>query len=88
MRTSEDCDGEHHYAGRNDLCPCGSRKKYKKCCELKQRKTRGATMMMLLVGILMAAGVIAGITAMTSDRRDVGAAGWRLVSRTWSLSLI
>jgi hypothetical protein len=62
-------------AGRNDLCPCGSRKKYKKCCELKQRKTRGATMMMLLVGILMAAGVIAGITAMTSDRRDVARPG-------------
>ena len=62
-------------AGRNDLCPRGSRKKYKKCCELKQRKTRGATMMMLLVGILMAAGVIAGITAMTSDRRDVARPG-------------
>jgi SEC-C motif len=62
-------------AGRNDLCPCGSRKKYKKCCELKQRKTGGATMMMLLVAILMAAGVIAGITAMTSDRRDVARPG-------------
>jgi hypothetical protein len=61
--------------GRNDLCPCGSRKKYKKCCELKQRKTRGATMMMLLVGLLMAAGVIAGITAMTSDRRNVARPG-------------
>ena len=61
--------------GRNDLCPCGSRKKYKKCCELKQRTTRGSTMMMLLVGILMAAGVIAGITAMTSDRRDVARPG-------------
>jgi preprotein translocase subunit SecA len=22
--------------GRNDPCPCGSGKKYKKCCELKQ----------------------------------------------------
>ncbi len=22
-------------AGRNDLCPCGSQKKFKKCCELK-----------------------------------------------------
>ena len=21
--------------GRNDLCPCGSGKKYKKCCEVK-----------------------------------------------------
>lgn len=23
--------------GRNDLCPCSSGKKYKKCCESKQR---------------------------------------------------
>ena len=23
---------EHHKIGRNDLCPCGSGKKYKKCC--------------------------------------------------------
>jgi uncharacterized protein YecA (UPF0149 family) len=24
--------------GRNDPCPCGSGKKYKKCCELKAEK--------------------------------------------------
>jgi len=24
-------------AGRNDPCPCGSGKKYKKCCEMKQK---------------------------------------------------
>lgn len=24
--------------GRNDLCPCGSRKKFKKCCEVKASK--------------------------------------------------
>ena len=23
---------EQHKIGRNDLCPCGSGKKYKKCC--------------------------------------------------------
>jgi hypothetical protein len=23
--------------GRNDPCPCGSGKKFKKCCEMKQR---------------------------------------------------
>ena len=44
------------HAGRNELCPCGSGKKYKKCCELKQRKTRGATVMMIVVGILMTVG--------------------------------
>ena len=24
-----------HKVGRNDPCPCGSGKKYKKCCEMK-----------------------------------------------------
>jgi hypothetical protein len=63
------------HAGRNELCPCGSGKKYKKCCELKQRKTRGATVMMIVVGVLMTVGLIAGITAITSDRRDVARPG-------------
>jgi SEC-C motif len=62
-------------AGRNELCPCGSRKKYKKCCGLKKRSSRSATITMLLVGLLLAVGVIAGITAITSDRRDVGRPG-------------
>lgn len=26
-----------HKVGRNDPCPCGSGKKFKKCCELKQK---------------------------------------------------
>lgn len=26
--------------GRNDLCPCGSGKKYKKCCLLKEDETQ------------------------------------------------
>lgn len=31
-------------AGRNDPCPCGSGKKFKKCCDVsKQRKTISAS---------------------------------------------
>lgn len=26
--------------GRNDPCPCGSGKKYKKCCELKKKQKK------------------------------------------------
>ena len=61
-----------HHTGRNDTCPCGSGKKYKKCCELKQRNKRGNTLLLVVVGLLMAAGVAAGITAFTSDRGHVG----------------
>ena len=41
-------------AGRNELCPCGSGKKFKKCCALKKTRARGATIMMLVVGVLLA----------------------------------
>jgi len=61
-------------AGRNDACPCGSGKKYKKCCELKQRTTKGNTLMLIIVGLLMAAGVGVGITAFMSVR-DVARPG-------------
>jgi hypothetical protein len=55
------------HTGRNDTCPCGSGKKFKKCCELKQTK-RGNNVMLIIVGLLMAAGLVAGITAFTTDR--------------------
>jgi hypothetical protein len=57
-----------HHPGRNDACPCGSGKKYKKCCELKLHNKRGNTLLLVVVGLLMAAGVVAGITAFTTDR--------------------
>jgi hypothetical protein len=56
------------HPGRNDTCPCGSGKKYKKCCELKQQKSRGNTVLLVVVGLLMAAGVVAGITAAFTER--------------------
>jgi hypothetical protein len=61
-------------AGRNDVCPCGSGKKFKKCCELKQQKSRGNTLMLIIVGLLMAAGVATGISSFMSDR-DVARPG-------------
>ena len=54
--------------GRNDTCPCGSGKKFKKCCEAKEQSKRGNNMMLIIVGVLMAAGLAAGITAFTTDR--------------------
>ena len=61
------------HPGRNDICLCGSGKKYKKCCELKQHNKRGNTFLLVMVGLLMAAGVVAGITAFTTDRGHTGA---------------
>ena len=55
-------------AGRNDACPCGSGKKFKKCCELKERKSRGNLALLVIVGLLMVAGLAAGITSLTSEK--------------------
>ena len=55
-------------AGRNDACPCGSGKKFKKCCELKEQKSRGNLALLVIVGLLMVAGLAAGITSLTSEK--------------------
>ena len=55
--------------GRNDLCPCGSGKKYKKCHERQEHG--GGTqsrMLMLLVGAAVAAAIVAGIASFTGQR--------------------
>lgn len=61
-------------AGRNDTCPCGSGKKYKKCCELKLQQSRGNTLLLVIVGLLMAAGVATGISSFMSEK-DVAKPG-------------
>jgi hypothetical protein len=58
----------HAKAGRNDLCPCGSGKKYKKCCEAKEGRSRGAIMMMVFVGLILAAGIVVTVASLTGPR--------------------
>ena len=56
-------------AGRNDVCPCGSGKKYKKCHGAKEVSRSGNTLMLIIVGLLIAGGVVAGVSKfMNSDR--------------------
>lgn len=52
--------------GRNELCPCGSGKKYKHCCEGKRRVSKG--MIALLLGIVALAAL--GVYATISGRRE------------------
>lgn len=61
-------------AGRNDACPCGSDRKFKKCCERKEGKSRANLALLVIVGLLMAAGLAAGISSLTSDK-DVAKPG-------------
>jgi hypothetical protein len=68
-------------AGRNDACPCGSGKKYKKCCALKAQRARGNTVMLLVVGALMVAGLAAGISSFMNERGHTARPG---VGGVWS----
>lgn len=54
-------------AGRNDACPCGSGKKYKKCCEAKAGRSLGSTLMVVLISVILLVGVIAGVRSFSSD---------------------
>jgi len=56
--------------GRNDPCSCGSGKKFKRCCGLTQQGGRGPTMMLVILGVLLAAGLLAGITSFSTDAAD------------------
>ena len=57
-------------AGRNDLCSCGSGKKYKKCCADKQQ---GGRLSMLMVALLIAA-LAGGVYAAVIGFGDEGSA--------------
>ena len=61
--------------GRNELCTCGSGKKFKKCHGLKETSAKGNTFMLILVGLLVAAGATAVIRSFTADRSHVSVPG-------------
>ena len=62
---------------RNAPCPCGSGKKYKKCCMAKDGPLSTRTAMVLFA-LLMLGGVIGIIVSMTTAREGSAA------NRIWS----
>jgi uncharacterized protein YecA (UPF0149 family) len=54
--------------GRNELCSCGSGKKYKRCHGLTSESTRSGRLLMIAVGVGVLAAVAAGVAAFTTDR--------------------
>jgi hypothetical protein len=53
--------------GRNELCPCGSGRKYKKCCEAGERSS-GSRVMLFAVGGALLVALLAGIASFTAER--------------------
>jgi hypothetical protein len=62
--------------GRNDLCPCGSGKKYKKCHESKTESARSSRFLMIAVGAAVLAALAAGVASFTSDSRSSSVRVW------------
>jgi hypothetical protein len=56
--------------GRNDLCPCGSGKKYKRCHERGDRGEASTNrVLMIVVGAAVAAAIVAGVASFTGATR-------------------
>lgn len=51
----------HLKAGRNDLCPCGSGKKSKKCCQAQSANAWSSKVMVGVVLVVIAGAIVAGI---------------------------
>ena len=52
-----------NHPGRNELCPCGSGKKYKHCCALKKdRLSVGTQVWFALIGAVLLIGAWLGMT--------------------------
>jgi hypothetical protein len=68
-------------AGRNDPCPCGSGKKYKKCCGAAEQnhKSWGGRAMIVAVVVILAGAIAVAITSFGEDPSPVATPG-----RTWS----
>ena len=54
--------------GRNEPCPCGSAKKYKHCCLMKQASMPASQkFLMLVIALVVGGGIVLGLTAILSD---------------------
>ena len=57
----------HAKANRNELCPCGSGKKYKRCCANKQGAAGTSKLVLAIVAVLIAGAVIMGVASLGED---------------------
>ena len=63
--------------GRNDLCPCGSGRKFKKCCEPRQLAGRRSSRILILaVGGVLAAALATAIISFNREPSPTGGQVW------------
>ena len=52
--------------GRNDPCPCGSGRKFKKCCEAKTPARRQSRVLMVVVSLALVGGLAVAVSSFRS----------------------
>ena len=62
--------------GRNDLCSCGSGKKFKRCHGVTSSSDRTGRVLMLVVGGAVVAAVAAGVATFSTDRSRSSVRVW------------
>jgi hypothetical protein len=53
--------------GRNELCTCGSGRKYKKCCASKTASARQSRVLMIVVGLFVVGALAAGVASFRAE---------------------
>ena len=59
-------------AGRNDPCPCGSGRKFKKCCEADTASSRAGTFWMVVVVLAVVGSLAAAVASFRSEASGGG----------------
>jgi hypothetical protein len=63
-------------SGRNDLCSCGSGKKFKRCHGIKGTNERSSKMLMIVVGGAVIAALAVVAASFTGESRTGGTRVW------------
>lgn len=54
--------------GRNEPCPCGSGRKYKRCCALKaQKASLGSRVAISVIGLMLLTGAVYMFVSINDD---------------------
>ena len=62
--------------GRNDLCSCGSGKKFKRCHGVTTDSARSSRFLMIAVGAALLAAVAAGVASFSTDQSTSSVRVW------------
>ncbi len=62
--------------GRNELCSCGSGKKFKRCHGVTSTSDRQGRVLMIVVGAAVLAALAAGVSSFTTTRSTSSVRVW------------